>query len=85
MGTLFLFAAIEQGKQAMTLLLASKARRVVSESMITIRDTGESFRVPSKLGRVNEVPAIRLVRVGLSSLRKKGVEWVFSASISHGS
>lgn len=46
---------------------------------------GGSFRVPSKLGRVSEVPATRLVTAGLSSLIKEGVEWVFSASISHGS
>ena len=53
LGTLFLFAAIEQGKQATTLLLASNARRVVSESMMTMRETGGSLRVPSRLGRVS--------------------------------
>jgi len=85
LGTLVLSAAIEQGKQATTLLFVSKASSVVSEIIMTIRDTGGSFRVPSKFGRVSWVPTTRFVTLELSSLRKDGVECVFSASISQGS
>ena len=76
---------MEQGKQATTLLLVSKASKVVSEIVITILETGGSLRVPSRLGKVSWVPTTRFVTLGLSSFRKDGVECVFSASISHGS